>query len=82
MRDNPPMVRQVRVPTPELRDNPALSPECGALLRAYPLPDGAEFSTRRDGNRAAPVLRREPWTPGLELVQHQAGLEALARACC
>ena len=42
-RGSPPAVRQLRVPTPELRTNPALSPELRRLLNAYPLPQGPEF---------------------------------------
>lgn len=42
-RGNPPAVRQLRVPTAELRTNAALSQELLRLLNAYPLPQGPEF---------------------------------------
>jgi hypothetical protein len=42
-RGNAPSVRQLRVPAADLRNNPALSPELGRLVNAYPLPQGPEF---------------------------------------
>ncbi|OFW00593.1 MAG: hypothetical protein A3I61_07875, partial [Acidobacteria bacterium RIFCSPLOWO2_02_FULL_68_18] len=42
-RDSAPAVRELRVPSLELRTAPALAPELVRLLNAYPLPHGPEF---------------------------------------
>ena len=65
LKDNPPMVRQVRVPTLELRTNTGLSPEVLRLLNAYPLPEGPEFldsQGRQTG--AAPFYDANPLRQG------------------
>ncbi len=42
-RGSAPMVRELRVPSLELRNAPSLAPELVRLMNAYPLPQGSEF---------------------------------------